>query len=206
MADGSVQENVVDTGAKIEEKPSWLVRILSWIALGGKGAKIEEETLKVGEDFIMKVLPHRGRWRLIDRAEITSQKVIGFYAITHEACEGHAIGDNAVLPGVLLTEMANQLLGVWYATQHPEFIGAGKVLFARRGDYKASRFIKPGDLVQIEVNYADLSGSMTTTRRGTLMELTGKNFLIKVGKELKGSVPLVELTGLEPPKTTPPTT
>jgi len=207
MSDGSAQQEIVMEPGKQEEErpPGFFARILAWIAHGGGGVAVREETLVVENDFILRVLPHRGRWCLLDRVVITPQKVVGFLTIRPEVCEGHAIGDDAVLPGVLLAEMANQLLGVWYATQHLELIGAGKVLFARDGSYKASGFIRPGELVRIEVDYGNLSGIMKTTRRGTIMKLEGKDFLVKVGEELRGSVPLVELMGVESPKTTSPT-
>lgn len=214
MTEGPVQENIVDMGTKAEEKPNWLVRILSWIASGGKGARVEEEVLRVDKDFILRVLPHRDRWLLVDAMEVTPQKITGFFTVTREVCEGHGIGGELVLPGVLLVEMANQVTGLWYATQHPELIGAGKNLFARiGGSYKASGFIKPGDLLRVEVDYANLSGSVATNRRGTFMELTGKKFTFTVGDKLVGTVANrssesddeIVIKGVEPPKIAPKT-
>ena len=203
MAGRSAQEIAEDIDVKLNPSPGFWVKIRSWAAklsAGKISIVVEEETLTVEKDFILRVLPHRGRMLLLDRVMITPNKVTGFFTVTKEVCAGHAIGDVAVFRGVELPEMANQLLGIWYATQHPELIGAGKVLFARTGDYKASGFIQPGDLVRIEADYADLSGSVVTNRRGTFMSLTGKNFTVKVGNKLRGSVSLIELKGLEGPQ------
>ncbi len=195
---------MADTTAGTENRVGFFTKIAAWIAgFGGKGVTIQEEELRIETDVILTILPHRGRWRLIDCVVITPQKVTGFFTMTKEICEGHGIGDNIVFPGALLAEMANQLLGVWFATQHPELIGAGKTFFARSGGYKASTFIYPGDLVRIETSHADLSGLTKTTRRGTMTDLIGKNFVIMVGPVLKGSVPYVEIKGVELPKITP---
>ena len=187
-----------------QKSPGFFARIRAWAAShdgsGNNGVAVEAEILKVDKAFIMSVLPHRGNWLLLDTVEVTAEKVIGFFTVTDELCRGHAIGDKAVLPACLFPEFANQLTGVWYAIQNPELIGSGKIPFARTGDYKASLFIKPGDLLRIEVAYADLSGTLKTVRRGTFMDLSGSCFTFWVGSELMASVGKVVLKGVEPPK------
>ncbi len=202
MTDGSAEEKTtVDAN---NPKPGFFARIRSWMSGGGKGAAVEEGALIVNKDFISQVLPHRGRMLLLDRVVITPSKVAGFFTVTEEVCAGHAIGNNAVFRGVELPEMANQLLGIWYAIQHPELIGAGKIIFAREGKYEAKSFVQPGDLVQIAVPYDNLSGIMKTSHHGTLLTLSGKDFVFTVKGKVVGHVEEVVLKSMEDPKTTPP--
>lgn len=203
MSEISIEETSMTGSVDPGTSQSLWARMISWISsIGARGGKVEKGALIMEKELLLRILPHRGRMLLLDRVVVTTQKVMGFFQVTQDVCEGHAIGGQAVFRGVEFAEMANQLLGVWFASQNPEFIGSGRVLFAREGAYKASGFVQPGDLVVMEVDYQNLSGEMKVTRRGTFTEVTGKNFLLKVGEDLKGSVPLVVLKGVEPPKTT----
>lgn len=162
------------------------------------------ETLTIEKDFVARILPHRGPALLLDRVVITPQKVVGFFTVTLEVCAGHEIGGTAVFRAVYLPEMANQLLGVWFASQHPELIGAGRILFASSGSYKAIKFIQAGETIAMEVDYADLMGDVRTRHQGTLTKVTGKRYSAMVNGELRGIVDCVELKGFDSPKTTPP--
>ena len=67
--------------------------------------RVLDRTLRREE--IDKLLPHRGRMRLLDKVETTAERIIGEFTVTKEVCEGHNVfGGSSVFRGSDLYDMA----------------------------------------------------------------------------------------------------
>lgn len=69
---------------------------------------------------IEKILPHRGRALLLDKAEINKEQgsAIGYLTVTAELCEGHFPG-NPIMRGVDRIEMIALTLGLAACAELP---------------------------------------------------------------------------------------
>lgn len=150
----------------------------------------------IGKEEIMGILFHRGRMLLLDRIEVTSEKVIGEFQVTDEVCEGHAGFDGKlVLRGSDILDMAAQLLGVW-AAQHFERLGRN--CFVREyGGAKFKGTISPREKLTLEI----CSGGIKTKtiekeNGGQLIIISGENFLAMVGDKQKAKISFVQLVVL----------
>ena len=110
---------------------------------------------------IMKILPHRYPFLLIDKVEITlpGKKGIGWKNITinEPYFQGH-FPNMPVMPGVLIIESMAQVGGVVllseekYKGKTPYFAGINKARFRKK--------IVPGDILKMEVEITKIRGSV----------------------------------------------
>lgn len=191
-----------------EERRGWLLKLAQGIkaVFAGDGARVEETEepkLVLEKEFIEKALFHRGRALLLNKVVITMDKVWGEYTVTPEACEGHIIDGMAIFKGSDFIDMACQLVGVWYVSQHPELIG--KTGFFREGQLKVSNISRVGDNLVIEIDSTKLRANSTTSKRGVFTNIRGEDFLVKSGTERRATVAYIEIISVEKPKVEPST-
>lgn len=116
---------------------------------------------------IERILPHRDRWLLLDRAEVNKEdgSAKGYLTINEDHCFGHFPG-NPIMPGVLRIEFIAQTLGVVGMYGLPEGTG---ILLIGGERYKFRAPAKLGDLMIAEVKI--------TKRMSRGLEGEGKAFV-----------------------------
>lgn len=120
---------------------------------------------------IMKILPHRYPFLLVDRIEemVPGKRAVGIKNVTinEEFFLGHFPG-HPVMPGVLIVEFMAQVAGVLaYAStdspDQPESKLDGKVVYFMSMDkVKFRKPVVPGDQLRAEVTLAKLRGSIVS--------------------------------------------
>jgi len=120
---------------------------------------------------IMKILPHRYPFLLVDRVEemIPGERAVGIKNVTinEEYFQGHFPG-HPVMPGVLIVEFMAQVAGVlaYASTDNPEHLGQeldGKVVYFMSMDkVKFRKPVVPGDQLRGEVILKRLRGSIVS--------------------------------------------
>lgn len=120
---------------------------------------------------IMKLLPHRYPFLLVDRIEelVKGESVVGIKNVTinEPFFQGHFPG-HPVMPGVLIIEAMAQVGGVFAIVS--DNIGSDKVTyFTGIDNARFRRPVRPGDVLRIEL-------TLTTCRRG-LYCFTGKAYV-----------------------------
>lgn len=148
---------------------------------------------------IKKMLPYAPDIIFLNEVFKTSDdKYIGEFLVTEQSCGGgmHKIGGKyVVFRGVDLPEMAAQLLGVIWGTQHPDFAKDKIVAYRRIGETCFEKFIFANDLLRIRINSEDIGQRILggPEEEKILIVLSGKNFLITVKKEEKATIKQVRL-------------
>ena len=104
---------------------------------------------------IMKMLPHRYPFLLVDRlqVEVPGEKGIGIKNVTmnEEFFQGHFPG-NPVMPGVLQIEAMAQTAGAIVVSQDENYADVKRnVLFMSIDGVKFRKPVKPGDQLQMHV-------------------------------------------------------
>ncbi len=104
---------------------------------------------------IMKMLPHRYPFLLVDRleVEVPGEKGVGLKNVTmnEEFFQGHFPG-NPVMPGVLQVEAMAQTAGALVmSTFHDAENGSKSVLFMSIDGVKFRKPVKPGDQLKMHV-------------------------------------------------------
>ena len=104
---------------------------------------------------ILKILPHRYPFLLIDRleVEVPGEKGIGIKNVTmnEEFFQGH-FPNNPVMPGVLQIEAMAQTAGAVVIAQDENYASTTKqVLFMAVDGVKFRRQVKPGDQLRMHV-------------------------------------------------------
>ncbi len=157
----------------------------------------EEKERIISSQQIRSILPHRGRFLLLDEVLITSQKITGKIKVTEDMCLGHAVlKGEMIFRGSDFSDMAAQLLTVW-AAQWPElrFSLEGKICVPV--EYGGSIFrmsVFPGDLVLMS------SKEVQARERTNRISIVGEKFTAEVeGKSQKENVTvsLVKLLALK---------
>lgn len=100
---------------------------------------------------IMRVLPHRYPFLLVDKIEVTEPGVsgVGYKNVTigEPFFQGH-FPNNPIMPGVLQIEAMAQTAGFIIATQNDELKQAG-VLFMGVDNVKFRKSVVPGDMLEL---------------------------------------------------------
>ncbi len=104
---------------------------------------------------IMKMLPHRYPFLLVDRleVEIPGEKGVGIKNVTmnEEFFQGHFPG-NPVMPGVLQIEAMAQTAGAVVVAAHDNYAESKRnVLFMSIDGVKFRKPVKPGDQLRMHV-------------------------------------------------------
>jgi UDP-3-O-[3-hydroxymyristoyl] N-acetylglucosamine deacetylase/3-hydroxyacyl-[acyl-carrier-protein] dehydratase len=114
-----------------------------------------------GIEEIMKVLPHRYPFLLVDRIlEQTSQRVVGLKNVTinEPFFAGHFPG-HPIMPGVLIIEAMAQVGGVLLMGTM-ENLQSKVVYFTSLNNVKWRRPVKPGDQLRFEIDLVQVRGMM----------------------------------------------
>jgi beta-hydroxyacyl-ACP dehydratase FabZ len=126
-------------------------------------AAVNEKTAYSIED-IMKVLPHRYPFLLVDRIlEADSQRIVGLKNVTinEPFFQGHFPG-HAIMPGVLIIEAMAQVGGMLLmATSHQ---GDKVVYFTSLDNVKWRKPVRPGDQLRFELDVVQIRGVMCKMR------------------------------------------
>ena len=143
----------------VAHKPSHRGTVLFVRALQ---ASLAQESQVLGIEEIMKVLPHRYPFLLVDRIiEIVPQKrVVGIKNVTinEPFFQGHFPG-HPIMPGVLIVEAMAQVGGMLLlgAIPDPE---SKVVYFTSLNNVKWRRPVKPGDQLRFELDLLQVRGMM----------------------------------------------
>ena len=112
---------------------------------------------------IKRILPHRDRALMLDRAEIVGNQVTGYFMVTKEVCEGHLPG-LPIFRGIDRVEVLFLTMGVAMLEGLPE----GKIPVAATVEgIRWPGLVVPGQEVRAEVMIERLR-SRTVTGSGTL--------------------------------------
>ena len=122
----------------------------------------KEETSVLGIEEIMKILPHRYPFLLVDRIlELDEGKrVVGIKNVTinEPFFQGHFPG-HPIMPGVLIVEAMAQVGGMLMLGSVPE--PASKVVyFTGLDNVKFRRPVKPGDQLRFELDVVQIRGTL----------------------------------------------
>ena len=126
----------------------------------------KEETTVLGIEEIMKVLPHRYPFLLVDRIlEMEEGKrVVGIKNVTinEPFFQGHFPG-HPIMPGVLIVEAMAQVGGMLMlaSIQEPD---SKVVYFTSLDNVKFRRPVKPGDQLRIELDVVQVRGPLCKVR------------------------------------------
>jgi UDP-3-O-[3-hydroxymyristoyl] N-acetylglucosamine deacetylase/3-hydroxyacyl-[acyl-carrier-protein] dehydratase len=128
---------------------------------GGKVSVSKE----MGIEEIMKVLPHRYPFLLVDRIlEHDDKRVVGIKNVTinEPFFAGHFPG-HPIMPGVLIIEAMAQVGGVLLmgAFENPQ---SKVVYFTSLNDVKWRRPVKPGDQLRFELDLLQVRGTVAKMR------------------------------------------
>jgi UDP-3-O-[3-hydroxymyristoyl] N-acetylglucosamine deacetylase/3-hydroxyacyl-[acyl-carrier-protein] dehydratase len=116
---------------------------------------------ELGIEDIMKVLPHRYPFLLVDRIlEQSNERVVGIKNVTinEPFFAGHFPG-HPIMPGVLIIEAMAQVGGVLLmgAIENPQ---SKVVYFTSLNNVKWRRPVKPGDQLRFELDLLQVRGTM----------------------------------------------
>jgi UDP-3-O-[3-hydroxymyristoyl] N-acetylglucosamine deacetylase/3-hydroxyacyl-[acyl-carrier-protein] dehydratase len=122
---------------------------------------LAQENQVLGIEDIMKVLPHRYPFLLIDRVlEIEERRIVGIKNVTinEPFFQGHFPG-HPIMPGVLIIEAMAQVGGMLLmgAIPNPE---DKVVYFTSLNNVKWRRPVKPGDQLRFELELLQVRGMM----------------------------------------------
>ena len=108
--------------------------------------------LPLGSDEIMRIIPHRYPFLLVDRVlELEERRVVAIKQVTgnEPQFQGH-FPERPIMPGVLMVEALAQA-GAVAVLSRPE--NRGKLaLFAGIDECRFRRVVLPGDTLRLEVN------------------------------------------------------
>ena len=140
-----------------------LVRaIVAAVGNGGSSETIREEKTVYGIEEIMRVIPHRYPFLLVDRIlELEpGKRVVGLKNVTinEPFFQGHFPG-HPIMPGVLIIEAMAQVGGMLLLGAMPE--RENKVVyFTTLNNVKWRRPVKPGDQLRFELELLQVRGSV----------------------------------------------
>ncbi|WP_421858953.1 3-hydroxyacyl-ACP dehydratase FabZ [Oceanicaulis sp.] len=123
---------------------------------------MSEETMTIGPDEILRRLPHRYPFLMVDRAEayVPGESIVGFKCVS--AAEPHFQGhfpENPVMPGVLIIEALAQTGAILMSKTLDADISNTLIYFMGVEQAKFRRPVRPGDVLEMPVE-------VTANRRG----------------------------------------
>jgi len=120
---------------------------------------------------ILKILPHRYPFLLVDRVEVleSGKKGVGYKAVTinEPYFQGH-FPDLPIMPGVLIAEAMAQVGAVIllseekYKGKTPYFVGINKLRFKRK--------VVPGEVLRMEIEIIKVRGSIGIGKGSSYVE------------------------------------
>jgi UDP-3-O-[3-hydroxymyristoyl] N-acetylglucosamine deacetylase/3-hydroxyacyl-[acyl-carrier-protein] dehydratase len=122
---------------------------------------LRKETTVLGIEEIMKVLPHRYPFLLVDRVlEMDEKRIVGVKNVTinEPFFQGHFPG-HPIMPGVLIIEAMAQVGGMLLMGSVPE-PDTKVVYFTSLNNVKWRRPVKPGDQIRFELELQQVRGTM----------------------------------------------
>jgi UDP-3-O-[3-hydroxymyristoyl] N-acetylglucosamine deacetylase/3-hydroxyacyl-[acyl-carrier-protein] dehydratase len=142
----------------VAHKPSHRGTVLFVRALQ---ASLAQENQVLGIEDIMKVLPHRYPFLLVDRIlEMDEKRIVGIKNVTinEPFFQGHFPG-HPIMPGVLIIEAMAQVGGMLLmgTVPNPE---DKVVYFTSLNNVKWRRPVKPGDQLRFELDLMQVRGMM----------------------------------------------
>jgi UDP-3-O-[3-hydroxymyristoyl] N-acetylglucosamine deacetylase/3-hydroxyacyl-[acyl-carrier-protein] dehydratase len=135
-----------------------LVRAMRASLKTGGGPTVSKE---LGIEEIMKVLPHRYPFLLVDRIlELEPKRVVGIKNVTMNEpfFAGHFPG-HPVMPGVLIVEAMAQVGGMLLMGAIPD-PQSKVVYFTSLNDVKFRKPVRPGDQLRFELDLLQVRGTM----------------------------------------------
>jgi UDP-3-O-[3-hydroxymyristoyl] N-acetylglucosamine deacetylase/3-hydroxyacyl-[acyl-carrier-protein] dehydratase len=151
-------------GRIIAERPSHQGNVALATALARRGQRVDQTRLDIGR--ILKVLPHRFPFLLVDRiVEIEAGvRIVGLKNVTvnEPFFRGHFPG-HPIMPGVLIVEAMAQVGGMLLMgnVDDPE---SKVVYFTALDGVRFRRPVLPGDQLRFEVEVLQVRGGMFRTR------------------------------------------
>lgn len=123
---------------------------------------MSEEMATIGPDEILRRLPHRYPFLMVDRAEayVPGESIVGFKCVS--AAEPHFQGhfpENPVMPGVLIIEALAQTGAILMSKTLNADISNTLIYFMGVEQAKFRRPVRPGDVLEMPVE-------VTANRRG----------------------------------------
>ncbi|WP_439637145.1 3-hydroxyacyl-ACP dehydratase FabZ [Oceanicaulis sp.] len=123
---------------------------------------MSDETMIIGPDEILRRLPHRYPFLMVDRAEayVPGESIVGFKCVS--AAEPHFQGhfpENPVMPGVLIIEALAQTGAILMSKTLNADISNTLIYFMGVEQAKFRRPVRPGDVLEMPVE-------VTANRRG----------------------------------------
>ena len=137
----------------------------------------ESKLAEIKIDKIMKYLPHRYPFLLIDKVDILKEyeKAIGYKNVTMN--EPHFTGhfpDNPIMPGVLIVEAMAQTAAVLVMGSDEisgKDVAEKAVLFMSIDNTKFRKPVIPGDVLELEVT--SLRGRMNVWKMSAIAKVEG---------------------------------
>jgi UDP-3-O-[3-hydroxymyristoyl] N-acetylglucosamine deacetylase / 3-hydroxyacyl-[acyl-carrier-protein] dehydratase len=142
------------------------VTLVRELVKGRKEKKMQEKKATFAIEDIMKVLPHRYPFLLVDRIiEIEEKKrIVGIKNVTinEPFFQGHFPG-HPIMPGVLIIEAMAQVGGMLLLGSVPD-PDTKVVYFMSLDNVKFRRPVKPGDQLRFELDVIQLRGTVCKMR------------------------------------------
>jgi UDP-3-O-[3-hydroxymyristoyl] N-acetylglucosamine deacetylase/3-hydroxyacyl-[acyl-carrier-protein] dehydratase len=162
LAGGRVRARVVADRPSHRGTVLLLRAIIAAAGNGGPSDTVAEEKTVLGIEEIMRVLPHRYPFLLVDRILEVEQgkRVVGLKNVTinEPFFQGHFPG-HPIMPGVLIIEAMAQVGGMLLLGAVPE--PQNKVVyFTTLNNVKWRRPVKPGDQLRFELELLQVRGSV----------------------------------------------
>ncbi len=128
--------------------------------------RAQKETQVIGIEEIMKVLPHRYPFLLVDRVieYEEGKRVVGIKNVTinEPFFQGHFPG-HPIMPGVLIIEAMAQVGGILLMGTVPD-PDSKVVYFTSLNDVKWRKPVRPGDQLRFELEVIQIRGPMCRMR------------------------------------------
>lgn len=105
----------------------------------------------LGQKDIEELIPHRGKWLLLNKiVEIQEKSIVAIKIYTVEECQGH-FPEDLVVPGILICESFAQA-GLSLVSYHQRALGREKLpALGHIIDAKFFSPVRPGERVTLEV-------------------------------------------------------